>query len=131
MVLISDLKFDLLLELNNLNYLDFKVHAVSQLDGLWGHNGLQRASEIKFDIWFEVNNLNYPDIHVHISPYSQLSGLWGQGSLQMTSEVTFNTKFELRGLNNLCYIGFVDPMNSNDKSSGQDIYCTSSCIWQP
>ena len=71
MVLISDFKFDLLLELNNLNYPDFNVHVASNshLDGLWGYNDLQRASEIKFDIWFEVSNLDYSDIHLHISPF--------------------------------------------------------------
>ena len=71
----SEVKFDLRIEINNLNYHGIYVHVASNyhFGGLWGHGGLKTssmASEFKFDLTFEISNLNYPGIIVHVTSNS-------------------------------------------------------------
>ena len=103
----SEVKFDLRIEISNLNYHGIYVHVASNyhFGGLWGHGGLKTssmASELKFDLTFEISNLNYPGIIVHMASNSHFGGLWGHGGLQTASEVIYGLIIKLSDLTNLC-----------------------------
>ena len=58
----SEVRFDLKIELSDLNYPEIYVPNASKshFHELGGHCGLQMTSEVKFNLRFEISDLTYP-----------------------------------------------------------------------